>query len=487
MVKPTAPLMYDENGFLTTMEHPLTFDTLPLVNSEYTNKVLKMADGGSLDDAKDEAYVYSAYQPDAYIANPYEPQTYDTSTGMTPLVEQALKDTKEWMRMYRPKKAPPIVEEGPGAEGTGGNQGAGYNTFAGTLAGLSVLGTTLSNFNTTNLLGKLFNSIVYDVPVSLTTSTKSMNIRANIDRMTAAQQAQAQAVSEEYGPAGYTGNTPKGDFTFGPPLTQDEIDAIESEKYSELDRMEAEEKADKALAAAKASYNTPTPNVGPPGGGSGSTGNQSMVGEDDPSFSGTDSQGSTDRKQGGQIKGYQEGAMVEEQANTTMDTAGLGPMGLVDDMAGDQVTGVEDDLNLDTEEGAYVLNADAVELAGLKDLNQLVKDAIEIAIESDIPIPKSIDPTKKVPIKISNGEFVIPAILVPVIGLENLEKMNNRGLEYREKNREEEKAPPQEAQQQEAEQQDIPVEPSEVPSRGVPGEINLNKGGAIAEQMNRLM
>ena len=179
--------------------------------------------------------------------------------------------------------------------------------------------------------------------------------------------------------------------------------------------------------------------------------------------------------------------MVEEQANTTMDTAGLGPMGLVDDMAGDQVTGVEDDLNLDTEEGAYVLNADAVELAGLKDLNQLVKDAIEIAIESDIPIPKSIDPTKKVPIKISNGEFVIPAILVPVIGLENLEKMNNRGLEYREKNREEEKAPPQEAQQQEAEQQDIPVEPSEVPSRGVPGEINLNKGGAIAEQMNRLM
>ena len=197
-------------------------------------------------------------------------------------------------------------------------------------------------------------------------------------------------------------------------------------------------------------------------------------------------------KSGGQIKGYQEGAMVEEQANTTMDTAGLGPMGLVDDMAGDQVTGVEDDLNLDTEEGAYVLNADAVELAGLKDLNQLVKDAIEIAIESDIPIPKSIDPTKKVPIKISNGEFVIPAILVPVIGLENLEKMNNRGLEYREKNREEEEAPPQEAQQkeaeqQEAEQQDIPVEPSEVPSRGVPGEINLNKGGAIAEQMNRLM
>tara|TARA_R100000656_G_scaffold123651_1_gene100470 strand:- start:541 stop:972 length:432 start_codon:yes stop_codon:yes gene_type:complete len=143
-------------------------------------------------------------------------------------------------------------------------------------------------------------------------------------------------------------------------------------------------------------------------------------------------------------------------------------MGLVDDMDGDQVTGVADDLNMETEEGAYVLNADAVELIGLKDLNKLVKDAIEIAVESDIPIPKQIDPTKKVPIKISNGEFVIPAILVPIIGLENLEKMNKRGLMYREKNREEGQASPPEA-----EQQNIPVQPSEVPSRGVPGEINI--------------
>jgi len=192
---------------------------------------------------------------------------------------------------------------------------------------------------------------------------------------------------------------------------------------------------------------------------------------------------------GGQIKGYQEGDLVEEQADTTMDTAGLGPMGLVDDMAGDQVTGVEDDLDMEVDDGAYVLNADAVELIGLKDLNELTKDAIDIAIESDIPLPKKIDPTKRVPIKISNGEFVIPAILVPIIGLENLEKMNKRGLEYREKNREEE--PPQEAQEaQEAQavpQENIPVEPSEIPSGGVPGEINLAKGGAIADQMDQLL
>ena len=58
--------------------------------------------------------------------------------------------------------------------------------------------------------------------------------------------------------------------------------------------------------------------------------------------------------------------------------------------------------------------------------------------------------------------------------------MNKRGLEYREKNREE--APPPDAQAQ-----DVPVEPSEVPSRGVPGEINLAQGGMLADQMDRLL
>jgi hypothetical protein len=171
---------------------------------------------------------------------------------------------------------------------------------------------------------------------------------------------------------------------------------------------------------------------------------------------------------GGLIKGYQDGDMVEEQADTTMDTAGLGPMGLVDDIRGDQVTGVEDDLEMDTEEGAYVLNADTVELIGLKDLNNLVKEAIDVAIGSDIPLPKKIDPTKKVPIKISNGEFIIPAILVPIIGLENLEKMNKRGLAYREKNREQEA--PAEVPMEIAEEQ----APMETSPEGI---INLQEGG----------
>ena len=258
-------------------------------------------------------------------------------------------------------------------------------------------------------------------------------------------------------------------------------DKSDDEIAAEIAAAEAEAEQEAAIEALGATTSVGGTDVGVASGAASGPEVSSMgVDTDTGDDSGHATSGEGLLKHGGQIKGYQEGAMVEEQADTTMDTAGLGPMGLVDDMDGDQVTGVEDDLNMETEEGAYVLNADAVELVGLKDLNQLVKDAIDIAIESDIPLPKTVDPTKKVPIKISNGEYVIPAILVPIIGLENLEKMNKRGLEYREKNREE--APPQEAQQQ-----DVPVEPSEVPSRGVPGEINLAQGGALADQMNQLM
>ena len=146
--------------------------------------------------------------------------------------------------------------------------------------------------------------------------------------------------------------------------------------------------------------------------------------------------------------------VVPEQADTELDIAGLGPMGLVDDMGGEQVTGVADDLDMDLPEGTFILNADTVELVGVKDLNKMVKDSIKIAIDAGLDLPKNIDPTDNVPIKISNGEYVIPAVLVPIIGIENLEKMNNRGLTYRKK-REQEAAPEQE---QEVAEQELPTE-----------------------------
>ena len=431
MYKPVADIMRDEAGNPEVMQHALTFDYIPVIKPKYNQR--NMEHGGVIH----------------FGETPTDEEEEDED--LTELERLATR-VQELEDAQKPNINQPVGDDGPGPEGTGGNQGAGFNSLSGTVAALSNLGTTLSNISNPKL-GQVALGALTGKTVQPNVPTRSENIKGTIDFTTDEQQAEIDKADQEFGEG----------FTFGPPLTAQEKSEIESEKENVIEEIEKEEEE------AQAEHSTS--GIGT----SSSTGDNSGDTDGD-GDTGVEGGGAS----GGLIKGYQEGAMVEEQADTTMDTAGLGPMGLVDDMDGDQVTGVEDDLNMETEEGAYVLNADAVELVGLKDLNQLTKDAIDIAIESDIPLPKTVDPTKKVPIKISNGEYVIPAILVPIIGLENLEKMNKRGLEYREKNREE--APPQEAQQQ-----DVPVEPSEVPSRGVPGEINLAQGGVLADQMNRLM
>ncbi len=154
-------------------------------------------------------------------------------------------------------------------------------------------------------------------------------------------------------------------------------------------------------------------------------------------------QGDSALQKGGQIKGYQEGDLVApEQTETQLDALGLGPTGLVNDPDGEVMTGVADDLEMELEQDSYVLNADTVSLVGVRDLNTIVKDAINVALESGMKLPREVDPTKKVPIRISRNEFVVPAPLASVIGFENLEKMNARGLRHREQ-REKEEAPVQ--------------------------------------------
>ena len=422
--------MYDHNRNIS----PLDFDYVPK-----RKPVIKMEAGGLT------SSLFDSNDPFAFTNSPF-------SEELTPLVEQLVQQSIKDAQKRAAKEA--RVEELGDSDTTGGPEGpdgAGFGTIGSTMAGIAHF-----HEEVTQNIG--LGPAVLGVVKSLQEDPKKTE-----PQTIAQQNQQITKESEEY---------------LGKKRQQHrrKLHAeTEKEFAAKKAKADEEEQAQKDSIAHAAEAGLGSVEGGPQSGDEDAVvGGASVAGE---------------WKDGGEIKGYQEGDLVEEQADTTMDTAGLGPMGLVDDMAGDQVTGVEDDLDMEVDDGAYVLNADAVELIGLKDLNELTKDAIDIAIESDIPLPKKIDPTKRVPIKISNGEFVIPAILVPIIGLENLEKMNKRGLEYREKNREEE--PPQEAQEaQEAQavpQENIPVEPSEVPSRGVPGEINLAKGGVIADQMDQLL
>ena len=161
---------------------------------------------------------------------------------------------------------------------------------------------------------------------------------------------------------------------------------------------------------------------------------------------------------GALIQHLQTGGDVEN-AETDLGNANV-PMGVVDDPDGAPSpfsggTGVEDDLDMDVEAGSYVLNAEAVQLIGISDINAVIRDAYSIAAALGKPMPQDYDPQNKVPIRISNGEAVIPKALVDIIGLDKLEKWNQKGLELR-KQKEEFMAKQQ--QQQPPQQQQIATE-----------------------------
>ena len=144
-----------------------------------------------------------------------------------------------------------------------------------------------------------------------------------------------------------------------------------------------------------------------------------------------------------QYQAAQEGGPIEN-AETDLETR-LGPMGVINDNDGSPGPslggeGVADDLTMEVPEGSYILNSDAVSLIGISDINKVIRDAYTIAAALGQELPADYDPQNKVPIRISNGEAVIPAPLVGVIGLDRLERWNEKGLEVRRQREEAEKA-----------------------------------------------
>ena len=163
-------------------------------------------------------------------------------------------------------------------------------------------------------------------------------------------------------------------------------------------------------------------------------------------------------------------------ADTTMEVGNV-PMGIVSDPDGAPApfnggTGVEDDLDMEVESGSYVLNAEAVQLVGISDINEVIRDAYSIATALGKQMPEDYDPQNKVPIRISNGEAVIPKVLVDIIGLDKLEKWNNKGLDIR-KQREE-----QQAQQPQPQEPQIAAEAPPMQSPDAP--MGFNQGSVVS-------
>jgi hypothetical protein len=129
-----------------------------------------------------------------------------------------------------------------------------------------------------------------------------------------------------------------------------------------------------------------------------------------------------------------------------------------------------DDVPRQQEDGDFVLNSKAVELAGLPDISKMIQTAIDAARTKGIEVlPEAQPNSDPVDVLVSNGELIIPKGLVPFIGEEKLVKINNRGK----------KAMAQEEQAQQA-QGGPPALPQQapggIPQPQVPG---LAEGGAV--------
>ena len=144
---------------------------------------------------------------------------------------------------------------------------------------------------------------------------------------------------------------------------------------------------------------------------------------------------------------------------------------------------VADDIPMEAEEGDYILPYETVLLVGLKDLNRYAREAIQLAMENDVDLSgTNLDPTDKVPIKISNYEYRIPNQLVTFFG---------GGKKYLDKIREEEQPlqpeapmmPPQEAPmmppqpQGMIEQPEAPMMPPQ--TQEAPPPPMMQKGGFV--------
>ena len=98
------------------------------------------------------------------------------------------------------------------------------------------------------------------------------------------------------------------------------------------------------------------------------------------------------------------------------------------DVPGKSNTGIADDVPMDLPEGSFVINAAAVEFAGLTDIEQMIKKAEEeegrLINQGTL---KQTDQGGKTPVLVSNREVTIRPNIAKIIGLDKLEKINNRG------------------------------------------------------------
>ena len=171
-------------------------------------------------------------------------------------------------------------------------------------------------------------------------------------------------------------------------------------------------------------------------------------------------------QEGGPVEGMPMNEAIPTEGMESMPMPSGQPAGFIEDPSAApapdtpvdamQGEGQKDDVMGELPEVTFVINAMAVQLAGIDELEKMVEDAYEKMVELlkekqvDEPLIRQlVDRSKsvgKVDVAVSNGEFIIPPELVPIIGEDKLRKINDRGLrklEETKKTREKQQPPAQ--------------------------------------------
>jgi len=128
---------------------------------------------------------------------------------------------------------------------------------------------------------------------------------------------------------------------------------------------------------------------------------------------------------------FAKGGRVNKAMGGKQDS--VGPIGVVNGRTPEEVTDadtVRDDVEGSVPEGTFVINAAAVERYGSERVRKLLMSSLQEAEKQGIDISSTdstITDEESVSVAVSEGEVLVPPILVRIIGLQKLEKINALG------------------------------------------------------------
>ena len=94
------------------------------------------------------------------------------------------------------------------------------------------------------------------------------------------------------------------------------------------------------------------------------------------------------------------------------------------------VASMEDDVSATAKEGDFILPYETILFVGFEEINNLILEAASNAEQDGVQV-EDIDSQDEVPIQISNYEYRVPQELIPYIGMDILNALREKGLEFR--------------------------------------------------------